>query len=901
MVHALLLALATAAAPASAAPSVAAKLDVRVFTLPNGLTVVLHPDHRLPQAVVNTWFAVGSRDEVPGRTGFAHLFEHLMFMGTKRVPGNAFDVTMETGGGSNNASTTEDRTNYYSVGPSSLLPTLLWLDADRFATLDEAMTKEKVDLQRDVVRNERRQSYENRPYGAAELVVNEAMYPEGHPYHHNVIGSHADLQAASLDDVKAFFQAHYVPANATLVVAGDFDPQVVRPLVESMYGAIPARPRPPRVHADLPALAGEVRRVVVDKVELPRLDLVWHAPPAYAGGTAELNLLAELLYEGPSSRLDRRLVQELRVASEVHAELEERSLGSLFRISVTGVPGADLDLVKRETLKVIADLGQKGPTSAEVARVKAQAETRFRAGKEQLLVRADRMNEYLFHWGEPDAFDRDLARYAAATPAGLRAVAARLGDGRLDLRVLPSSGPAPAIPDQKPPDLPAGRFDPPAPEVMKLSNGVEVRVVRRAGSGLIAGHVIVPGGERIVPAGQAGVAPVVARLLLSGAGGKSAPAWADAIRTLGANVDASATRTVLDLQFVGLAARAAPTLDLVADAVLRPNLAQADVERELDLARARVEARPDEPTALATVAAASVLYGDSDYRGRPLDGFSRTLAAVKPDDVRALAARLLDPRGAVIVVAGDLEPAAVRGLLEARFGAWKPRGPAPAPEAAPITSAPGGRWFLVDRPGAPQTVIRVARPVATAEDAARSVRLAVNAALGGTFTSRLNLNLREKNGYSYGVFSRIVQEGPQSVFLVQTSVQTEVTGAALVELRKELDGIASGLAEAEVAKARESLRYDLVDGVQTTAGLADLLAEASRNGRPPDALRRDAAALAAVDPAKASAEAKAGAFGFANMTVVLVGDRKAIEPQLSKAGLPTPALLDVEGKPIRAQ
>jgi len=901
MVHAILLALATAAAPATAGPAAAAKLDVRIFTLPNGLTVVLHPDHRLPQAVVNTWFGVGSRDEAPGRTGFAHLFEHLMFMGTKRVPGNAFDVTMETGGGSNNASTSEDRTNYYSVGPSSLLPTLLWLDADRFATLDEAMTREKVDLQRDVVRNERRQSYENRPYGAAELVVNEAMYPEGHPYHHNVIGSHADLQAASLDDVKGFFQAHYVPANATLVVAGDFDPQVVRPLVESMYGAIPARPRPARARAEPPALAGEVRRVVVDKVELPRLDLVWHAPPAYAPGTAELDLLAELLYEGPSSRLDRRLVQELRVASEVHAELEERSLGSLFRVQVTGVPGADLDLVKRETLGILADLARNGPTTAEVARVKAQTETRFRAGKEQLLVRADKMNEYLVNWGEPDAFDRDLARFATATPAGIRAAAARLGEGRLDLRVLPASGPPPAIPDQRPADLPAGKFDPPAPEVTRLSNGVEVRVVRSARSGLFAGHVLVPGGERIVPAGQAGVAPVVARLLLSGAGGKSAPAWADAIRTLGASVEAQATGTALDLQFVGLAAKAGPTLDLVADAILRPNLSQADLEREIDLARARVDARPDEPRALAALASAGALYGDADYRGRPVDGYVGTLAAVKPDDVRALAARLLDPRGAIIVVAGDVEPAAVRGLLEARFGRWTPRGPARPPDPAPITSAPGGRWFLVDRPGAPQTVIRVARPVPPAEDAARSVRLAVNAALGGTFTSRLNLNLREKNGYSYGIFSRIVEEGPQSAFLVQTSVQTEVTGPALVELRKELDGVASGLSDAEVAKARESLRYDLMDGIQTTSGLADLLAEAARNRRPPDALRREAAALASMDTASASAVAKGGVFGFGGMTVVLVGDRKAIEPQLAKAGLPAPVLLDVEGRPARAQ
>jgi len=355
----------------------------------------------------------------------------------------------------------------------------------------------------------------------------------------------------------------------------------------------------------------------------------------------------------------------------------------------------------------------------------------------------------------------------------------------------------------------------------------------------------------------------------------------------------------VDVEFVGLASKLGPTLDLVADAVLRPNLAQADVERELDLAKNRAEARADEPRAVAAVATAAALYGPADFRGRPTDGYARTLASATPADVRALAPRLLDPRGAVIVVAGDVEPAAVRAALEARFDRWAPRGAAAPAAPAPVTAAQGGRWFLVDRPGAPQTVIQLARPVVRPDELARMTRATVNTALGGTFTSRLNQNLREKNGYTYGARSQVVEDGPQTTLVVSTSVQSDVTGPALVEIKKELDGLAAGLQDAEVAKARESLKFDLVDGVQTTSGLAGLLARAARDGRPADALRRDAKALAGVDVPRAAAQAKDGTFSFAGMTVVLVGDRKAIAPQLQKAGFPEPTLVDDEGKAVK--
>jgi predicted Zn-dependent peptidase len=701
-----------------------------------------------------------------------------------------------------------------------------------------------------------------------------------------------------VDDVKAFFQAHYVPGNATLVVAGDFDPAVARPMIEQLFGALPARPVPAPPVAAPVRLDREVRRITTDRVELPRLVLAWHAPPSFAPGTAELDLLSGVLADGPSSRLERRLVQELQLAESVDVALEERVLGSVFRIEVNGKPGADLTRLKREVLAVLADLQASGPTPAELRRAQARIQVAKLEEREHLVRRADLLNTYQYFLGDADGFEKDLARFTRATPASVRAAAAGLGEGRLDLRILPASAATAAIPDQRPPDLARIAHAPPAPEIFRLSSGVEVRFVRQPGSGLFAAHLLLKGGARVVPAAKAGLAPVLASLLTSGAAGRSAPQYADAVRSLGAEVEATAGRAFLDVAVKGLAANVDPTLDLFADAVLRPNLAAADLERERALARARLEARPSEPNLVAPVVAAAALYPADDPRARPVDGYAATVQAITLDDVRRLAPRVLDPRGAVLVVAGDLEPAALRAKLEARLGAWRGTG-APAPAALPpVTEAPG-RLLLVDRPGAPQTLLYAVRPVAPAGEPERAVRKVVNVALGGSFTSRLNQNLREKHGYTYGAVSRYVTEGGDCLFLARAAVQTEVTGPALLELRRELDGLAAGgLGADEVAKARETARSGLIQELETTAGLAAVLAADVREGRGADALQVEAITLPGVDQARADAQARGGPYRFAGFTVVLVGDAKAIRAQLAQAGFPAPTQVDPDGRPV---
>lgn len=388
------------------------------YELPNGLQVILLEDHSLPQVVVDLWYQVGSKDEAPGRSGFAHLFEHLMFMGTRRLPGSGFDEVMEAHGGSNNAWTSEDATNYFEVGPPNLLETFLWLEADRMQELSVAMTQEKVDLQRDVVRNERRQSYEDEPYGVAWLELPPAMYPAGHPYAHSVIGSHEDLQAATLQDVKDFFGTWYVPNNASLVVAGDFRPADVKPMIERYFAPMPARPLPERPAA-VSVTAPQKRDVVLtDQVQAPQVNLLWHTPAAYAAGDAELMLVASLLGEGESSRLYRALVLG-GLAQEVGVIQMPAYLGSLFLVQITAAPGVPIEKAEEKVREEIAALAAAPPTPEEMERLKNTFEQDFLSNLESLLERAMLLNRYDAYTGSPDYLAKDLARYRGATPQGL--------------------------------------------------------------------------------------------------------------------------------------------------------------------------------------------------------------------------------------------------------------------------------------------------------------------------------------------------------------------------------------------------------------------------------------------------------------------------------------------------
>jgi len=443
-----LLALAAPAAAQTPAPPI--EVQYTQFTLPNGLHVILHEDHSVPIATVNTWYRVGSANELPGRTGFAHLFEHLMFMGSGHAPYGEFDSQLESVGGGNNASTANDRTNYYIDVPSNALELGLFLESDRMGYLLDAMNPKTVDAQRDVVKNERRQSYENRPYGMADIALNEMLYPEGHPYHWPVIGYMEDLTAASYEDVVNFFRTYYTPSDASLVVAGDIDPARTRQLVEKWFSDVKPGPRPKPLTIPGVALTGVQKKTMTDRVQLPRLTLAWLTPRHFEPGDAALDIVADVLAGGKNSRLYKRLVYDLQIAQDVSAFQESMDLSSDFQIVATPRPGHTIDEVQKiidEELETVIDeeiakLQKDEPSSHEVERSINQIEASFYNRMERLGGfggKADQINGYFSKTGDPDYFNEDLGRYRALSSSDVRAAAETFlpRDRRVELTVQP--------------------------------------------------------------------------------------------------------------------------------------------------------------------------------------------------------------------------------------------------------------------------------------------------------------------------------------------------------------------------------------------------------------------------------------------------------------------------------
>jgi zinc protease len=430
------------AAPAMAQSSRPIELDYTQFTLPNGLHVILHEDHSVPVISVNVWYHVGSAREASGRTGFAHLFEHLMFMGSGHVKPGEFDEWLEGAGGTNNGSTENDRTNYWINVPSNALDLALFLESDRMGYLLDSMTPQTVDAQRDVVKNERRQNVENRPYGMADVVLDEMLFPDGHPYHWPVIGYMPDLTAATYDDVVGFFKSFYAPANASLVVAGDLDPVTTRRMVERWFSDVKAGAPPEPITIPGVALTGVQKKTITDHVQLPRLYLAWVTPALYAPGDAVLDVVSNVLAGGKNSRLYKRLVYDTQIAQSVEAFQSSKALSSSFVIEATPRPGHTIDEVQKVIDEEIAKLQRERPTAHEVERVINQFESEFYNRMERVGGfggKADQLNAYYTNTGDPDWFNEDLARYRALKPSDITAAAAHFlpAGRRVELTVVP--------------------------------------------------------------------------------------------------------------------------------------------------------------------------------------------------------------------------------------------------------------------------------------------------------------------------------------------------------------------------------------------------------------------------------------------------------------------------------
>ncbi|CAG0993122.1 zinc protease [Phycisphaerales bacterium] len=872
------------------------------YQLNNGMTVILHEDHALPVVAINTWYRVGSKDEPPGRSGFAHLFEHLMFMGTQRVPGNQFDVLMETGGGSNNASTSFDRTNYFSTGPASLLPTLLWLDADRLEDLARTMTQEKLDKQRDVVRNERRQSIENQPYGKAELMITEVMFPGSHPYHFEVIGSHQDLEAAQVQDVVDFFTTFYVPNNASLVVAGDFKSEEIRPLVDTLFGTLPKGAAPMHKSAEPVKLGKVVRLATVDQVQLPKIAMCYHSPSQMAEGDAEMDLVGAVLSQGKTSRLYKRLVLEEKLASDVSSYQSSALLQSVFRVDVIAAEGADLNRIEAVVDEELARLLEKGVTSEELEQRKATIELGKVSQLQSVLAKADKLNEYLFYWGDPNGFKRDLDRYRNATPERVHAWAKKVitQDSRLIARVLPAEPERAESPrDARPTDLAKGAFSPPNPEVFSLPNGVSVQLWNKPELPIVSMQVLfTPGGPLDTPK-SAGLSLLAAKMLTEGAGDYSAEQFSDAVQGLGATLNvgsgteaAAANLTVVKRNF-------AKAVDLMRLALREPTFAEKDWERVTRLHLDALKQQDDQPTIVAGRVGQRVLFGDASPYAWPASGTKATVSEIRLEDGKARYRSLFAPASATVLIAGDVTRSEAEQALTALFQGWT--GGTPRAKMTPIevTTSDSLRVVLVHRARAVQTVVRFLAPGVRAADERRVPYHLLDTMLGGTFTSRLNQNLREDKGYTYGARAGFSMQPSTGWFVASSSVRADATGASLKEFLSEFNRIRAGdISPDEASKARESIRTDTIQAFEGVGGIVGAAGDLVESGLPFSSIGADMTAMEKFDAAGLNAMTKE-AFQIEKGVLVLMGDRDVILPQLKGLGLPEPVEYTIEGEPVK--
>lgn len=896
--HAATLVLLLTVCPAA----LAQKVSFEKYKLPNDMTVILHEDHSLPTACVNIWYYVGSKDEADRRSGFAHLFEHLMFMGTRRVVGNAFDVIMEKGGGFNNASTSEDRTNYFSFGPANLLPTLLWLDADRLEDLGKEMNQEKLDLQRDVVRNERRQSSEMQPYGKAELLIPELMFPKDHPYGHTVIGSHEDLEAATVDDVKNFFATYYVPCNATLVVAGDFKSDEIKPLIARLFGTLP-RGNDPVHKSAAPVTLKEVKRITLtDHVQFARSTFVYHSPAKFKEGDAEMELVADILASGKSSRLYKRLVFDDKIATDVSAMQSSMYLGSLFMINVTAKPEVTLDRIEKVLDEELARLMKDGPTADELKRNQVSKEVGMIAGLQQLLIKADTLNEYNFYLGTPDGFETDLNRYRNATVAGITSWARKTltPDARLIMRVLPAAEPPEDDPRaQQPPPADAGEFKPQMPETFKLSNGIEVQHWRKSELPLVNVSMLLGGGAQCDDPAKMGVTFLTAQMLEEGAGDKDALAFSDALDMLGASFNSTADQESLNVGLSVLRRNLDAALALYADAIVRPRMTATDWDRVRHLHIDDLQREADEPPTIAAKVGMRAYYGDAHPYGRPVSGNVSTVEKLTLDDIKACHAARFVPGNARLLVAGDLTADEAKAALERAFATWNtPAGwKAPAAPAAAEPKHSSQSLVIVDKPGSVQTVIRFFAPGPAYKTPDRVPLSMLNTILGGSFTSRLNQNLREKNGYTYGARSSYNMAPTTGYFSAGANVKAEVTGASLKEFFNEFKLLRDkGVSADETAKAAQQERTETIQAFQGLRGILSVAAMLDRNGLPFSTIGEDLGTIGKVDAGRLSALAKSAA-PIESGVLILVGDKKLILEQIKDLGLPKPRELTVTGEP----
>jgi zinc protease len=908
----LILVLAATAQAAPAAPAASAAFDRKPYTiaykkfvLSNGLTLIVHEDHNVPVVGVNVWYHVGSRNESRGKTGFAHLFEHFFFNGSENYPHGFREAMDDLGANNRNGTTNTDRTNFFEDVPVSALERTLFLESDRMGYLANYISQAMLERERGVVQNEKRQG-DNQPYGKVDYEQLAKMYPYSHPYSWPTIGSMDDLNAASLADIKQWYQTYYGPNNAVLSLAGDITPERALQLVEKYFGAIPPGPALARSATWIPALERDIRDEMQDQVPQARIYRVYHAPAWSDPELQQLGMFGDALAGSKSAPLTRRLVYEKGIATAVNAFVADSELGSTFNIVVTVKAGVDPADVERDMDKVLDQLLRDGPKAADLARSRTSNLAAFSRSIERLGGfggRSDVLAEHMTYGGKPDAYLDRLEQMATTTPAQAQAAGqhwlrahhytmtvrpmAKLAAAAstLDRKVLPALGAAPDV-----------SF--PAIQRARLGNGVKVVLLERHSAPIVNVALALDAGAASDTLDKAGAASLALDLLDKGTTTRNAFQLSDALESLGARLGTGTTADLSLVRVQASAANLAPSIALLADAALHPAFAPDQFALQKQRRLAQIGQERASPTGLALRVMPGLLYGPAHAYGKSALGTEATVAGISGADLAKWHADWFRPGSATIIVSGDTTLAKVMPALEASFGAWK-AGTAPRKEVPEVARSSGKQIYLIDRPDAPQSTI-VAAHIAPAQGQPEDLAMEpVMQNFGGMATSRLNRNLRLDKHWSYGTQGQLTGPRGQRAFMVIAPVQTDKTREAMQEVASEIRGVAGErpLAGDEYGSIMRNMTSRLAGRFETIAALDGAAITSLNLNLPDDYWPRYAANIRALgEPQLAAAAAK---FIHPDEVIwLVVGDLRKIEKGVRELGWGEVVILAPDGTPV---
>ncbi|HLZ14339.1 MAG TPA: pitrilysin family protein [Candidatus Acidoferrum sp.] len=892
---------------AVAAPAQEVDIPYQKFVLDNGLTVLVHEDHKAPIVAVNTWYHVGSKNEKPGKTGFAHLFEHLMFGGSEHSKDRYIDTMERIGATDLNGTTNGDRTNYFENVPTSALDLTLWLESDRMGHLLGSFDEKTLTLQRGVVQNEKRQG-ENQPYGVTRQLITQNTYPAGHPYSWTTIGEMADLDAASMNDVKEWFRTYYGPSNVVLVLAGDIDLKTAKEKVQKYYGDIP--PGPPVNHQAvwIAKLSGTHRQTVQDRVPQARIYKIWNVPQFGSAEGDYLDLVSDILSSGKSSRFYKRLVYDDQIATDANAFVNLAEIGGQFRVQATARPGQDLKQVEKELDEELARFLKDGPTEDELARVKSQYEANFIRGIERIGGfggKSDRLAQGQVFVGNADAYKTQLKRVHEATAEDLKAAANKwLSDGVYVLEVTP-------FPDFKAEANGADRSKMPtpgAPPELKLpklqrstlSNGLKVILAERHEVPLVNFTLAFDAGYAADQLASPGTSSMAMALLTGGTKTMNALQISDREELLGAQISAGSNLDLSTVHLSSLKSKLDDSLALYADVVLNPSFPQSDFDRQQKQTLAGIKREENSPVAAALRVMPGLLYGADHAYGNPLtgSGTSASVAKMTRDDLVKFHDAWFKPNNATLIIVGDTTLGEVTPKLEKLFAGWK-SGNVPKKTVKTVNLPAKSTVYLIDKPGAQQSVI-VAGVIAPPQGNPKEIAIeAMNDGLGGNFGARLNMNLREDKHWSYGASMRFWDARGQRPYLALAPVQTDKTKESLVEMNKEFHDVVGSrpLSQEELEKVQANETLSLPGSRETQNAVGGSIVDLVQFGLPDDYYETYAGKVRALKTTDL-ADAAHQVVHPDQLTWVIVGDRAKIEAGVKELNLGELKYLGADGKPL---